>query len=73
MRVQLQLCIASLIYPIPSHIGYWPAENQSEPLPAENLLEGTAGLQEGGDEATHQQPLGAVACCSLFLLTGALF
>ena len=29
-------------------------------------------MRRGGDEATHQWPLGAVACCSRFLLTCAL-
>ena len=52
------------------------------PLPTEHLLEDTDGLLRhppppfflkggGGDtkQAHHQRPLGAVACCSRFLLT----
>ena len=51
-----------------------PVEIRKEtPLPAENLLEDTAGMLrptfESGPIATHQRPLGAVACCSHFLLT----
>ena len=49
------------------------------PLPTENLLEDTDGRRDEatqqlskGDEAPHRRPLGAVACCSLFLLTRAL-
>ena len=43
-----------------------------KPLPTENLLEDTDGLLRPPPPPTHQRPLGAVACCSRFLLTCAL-
>ena len=48
-------------------------------LPTETLLEDTAGLivwsplQGREGEASHQRPLGVVACCFRFLLTCASF
>ena len=56
------------------------SDNSVTPFPTENLARGLMGCSSvelgggcgGGGEATHQCPLDAVSCSSLFLLTCAL-